>query len=91
MGRKKRLTEDTGDPLPKKAKKQTLHLLWILGYHADSHQEFVLQGGVRLVIQMYSKSKVSRPIFFSGWGWMGVKWNINDLSFVWQQVETSLM
>ncbi|CAK9000834.1 Hypothetical protein (Fragment) [Durusdinium trenchii] len=27
-------------------------------YHADSHQEFVLQGGVRLVIQMYSKSKV---------------------------------
>ncbi|CAE7468614.1 unnamed protein product [Symbiodinium natans] len=27
-------------------------------YHADSHQEFVLQGGVRLVIQMYTKSKV---------------------------------
>eukprot|EP00439_Symbiodinium_sp_Y106_P057647 s2084_g8.t1 len=27
-------------------------------YHSDSHQEFVLQGGVRLVIQMYTKSKV---------------------------------
>ncbi|CAE8591234.1 unnamed protein product, partial [Polarella glacialis] len=27
-------------------------------YHSDAHQEFVLQGGVRLVIQLYSKSKV---------------------------------
>eukprot|EP00931_Biecheleriopsis_adriatica_P096456 TRINITY_DN7010_c0_g1_i1.p1 TRINITY_DN7010_c0_g1~~TRINITY_DN7010_c0_g1_i1.p1 ORF type:complete len:5389 (-),score=1202.56 TRINITY_DN7010_c0_g1_i1:94-16260(-) len=27
-------------------------------YHTDSHSEFVLQGGVRLVIQLYSQSKV---------------------------------
>eukprot|EP00930_Biecheleria_cincta_P042926 TRINITY_DN29538_c0_g1_i1.p1 TRINITY_DN29538_c0_g1~~TRINITY_DN29538_c0_g1_i1.p1 ORF type:complete len:5332 (-),score=1004.55 TRINITY_DN29538_c0_g1_i1:66-16061(-) len=27
-------------------------------YHTDAHQEFVLQGGVRLLIQLYSKSKV---------------------------------
>merc|ERR1740138_32947 len=27
-------------------------------YHGDAHQEFVLQGGVRLVIDLYQRAKV---------------------------------
>lgn len=29
-----------------------------LAYHADTHEEFVLQGGVRLVIELYSRSDI---------------------------------